>query len=69
MTCEESHCAPNYRDLRLHSVLHIATYLVKGCRVKINLDQLQGLVGLLISWKEIWRGGEGHLLNFGDLDL
>ena len=56
-TCEKSHRASDNRYLRLHGVLHIATYFVKSCRVKIYLDQLQGFVGLLISWKELRRGG------------
>ena len=50
-TCKKPHRASNDRDLCLNCVLHIPTYFVKRCCVKIYLDQLQRVVGLLISWK------------------
>ena len=55
-TCEKSHCASNYRYLRLHGVLHIATDFVKCRCVEVYLDKLWGLVGLLIGWKEFKHG-------------
>ena len=41
---EEPHCAADETNLTGNSHLHISLYLVIGCRVEVDMDQLQGSV-------------------------
>ena len=50
---EKSHGAPNEAELGLKLDPLVSLDLVKGGRVKVDLDHLQSGLGHLVSWKEL----------------
>ena len=48
---EESHGAADKTELGVDRHLHVSLYLVIGCRIKINLNHLQGSGGNGGVWK------------------
>ena len=49
--CEESHGASDETDLGVNLDLAVSLNVVKGCRVKVDLDELKGGLGNLLSLK------------------
>ena len=49
--CEESHGASDETDLGVNLDLAVFLYVVEGCRVKVDLDELKGGLGNLLSLK------------------
>ena len=50
-SCQESHGASNQTYLGVKLDLLVFLYLVKGCRVKIDLDELKSWLWNFFSWK------------------
>ena len=56
-SCQESHGASNQTYLGIKLDLLVFFYLVKGCRVKIDLDELESRLWNFFSWN-----GENQIL-------
>ena len=52
-SCEEPHGASNEAKLCIELDLLVSFYLVKGCRVKVDLNQVKRGFWSMLAWKNL----------------